>query len=141
MRASPSFHTPATSISDGYEPYHSDVLLPAFSLALAFRPPRHSTITDRITRCRRRRCQLQQHQRQSRPPSLPHDMPIIWARCHRQSHPVRCADPSYSLPRQNGRRGIGGIWIRRPPCRDAVGMGRGSREWARCWKRQHCSSC
>jgi hypothetical protein len=60
------------------------VLLPAFSLALAFCPPRHSTVTDRITLCWHRRCQLQQHQRQSRPPSLPHDMPIIWARCHRQ---------------------------------------------------------
>jgi hypothetical protein len=28
----------------------------------------------------------------------------------------------------NGRRGIGGICLRRPPSRDAVGMGRDSRE-------------
>jgi hypothetical protein len=81
------------------------ILLPAFSLALAFCPPRHSTVTDRITLCWHRRCQIQQHQRQSRPPSLPHDMPIIWARCHRQSHPVRCAGPKHSLPRPKRAQG------------------------------------
>jgi hypothetical protein len=31
--------------------------------------------------------------------------------------------------------------IRCPPSRDAVRMGRGSREWARRWKRQYCSFC
>lgn len=49
------------------------------------RPPRHSTITDRITRCRRQRCQ-----RQLLPPYLPYDTPVTCARCHKQSHAVRC---------------------------------------------------
>jgi hypothetical protein len=78
---------------------------PRFLTCARLSSSRYSTITNRITLCRRRRCQLQQHQRQSHPPSLPHDMPIIWARCHRQSHPVRAADPKYSLPRRKRAQG------------------------------------
>jgi hypothetical protein len=74
------------------------------------RPPRHSTVTDRITRCRRRRCQLQQPQRQSRPPPLPHDTPIICARYYRQSGRIRCADPRYSSPSTKTGAGVSEVF-------------------------------
>jgi hypothetical protein len=103
-----SFYTPASSISDGYEPYHPPnplLFLTRTRTRTRLRPPCHSTITDRITRCWHRRCQPQHSQRESRPPSFPHDTPMICARGHRQSHPVRCADPRYSLPRPKRAQG------------------------------------
>jgi hypothetical protein len=94
-------------------------------------PPGHSTITDHIIRCRLRQCQPQQPQRQSRPPSLPHDTLIICARCHRQSHPsaVRTrADPSgpevFFTPAKMGAGVLEVFAYVGAPCRDAVGMGR-----------------
>jgi hypothetical protein len=79
-----SVHTPASS---SYEPYHP-------SNPLLF-----------LTRCWHRRCQPQHSQRQSLPPSLSHDTPMICARGHRQSHHVRCADPRYPLPRPKRAQG------------------------------------
>ena len=55
------------------------------------------------------------------------------------SRPLR--GPKLFFTPSKARTGIGGIWIRHPPYRDAVEMGRGSRDWPRCWKWQHCSSC
>ena len=76
----------------------------SLALALAFALPVTplSQIVSRITCCRRRRCQPQQPQTSIARPSLPYDTPIICARFPRQSHPVRCADPSHSLPRAQG---------------------------------------
>ena len=72
------FHTPASSISDDYEPYHSTQSSPLSHSRL---PREH----------------------QSRSPPLPHDMPIICTHC--QSHTVCCADPRYLLPRSKQAQG------------------------------------
>jgi hypothetical protein len=39
------------------------------------------------------------------PSIIPDDTPITCARCHRQGHPVRYADPRYSLPRPKQAQG------------------------------------
>jgi hypothetical protein len=107
FRSFQSFQTPASSLMARSHIIPINPLL--FLTCARLRPPRHFTITDRITRCRRRRCQPQQPQRQSRRPSLPHDTPIICACCHRQAIPSAARTKPILYLGQNGRRGIGGI--------------------------------
>jgi hypothetical protein len=131
-----SFHTPASSILMAT----SHIILPnplLFLTRARLRPPHHCTNTGHITRCRHRRCQPQQPQRQTCPPSLPHDTPESAHLVTDKTIPSAARTKAILYLGQNGGRpgGIGDIRIRRPPSRDAVGMGRGSHEWAGCWKR------
>jgi hypothetical protein len=107
-----SFHTPASSTSDGYEPYHwNRPILFSSSLALAFVLP----VTP-----------------QSQIVSLAVGVDDVNLN---KAIPSAGRTQGILYLGQNWRRGIGRICIRRPLCHDVVGMGRGSGEWAHCWKR------